>query len=168
MTDAHADPDDPLITVEVRALPVELQVAAQQHTEELTRELLLVAEQLRQQGDSGALPHRFVELVGTLSTRYSGFTAEQQRHLDSAAKEGRPSVDLVYQVPLSAAAAAASLGDILAEADEYCRAGRLLLTLQTPPLLVRFRRWFLDQFVAQAAGQPPVSWPDYLASGAAT
>jgi hypothetical protein len=26
---------------------------------------------------------------------------------------------------------------------------------------VRFRRWFLAQFVDQIAGDPPVAWPDW-------
>ena len=57
-----------LITVEIVGLPVDVQREAQQQNDELTRELVLVAEQLRQEGDSAALPVRFVEVVGTLST----------------------------------------------------------------------------------------------------
>jgi hypothetical protein len=152
-----------LITVEIVGLPVDVQLQAQQQNDELTRELVLVAEQLRQEGDSAALPVRFVELVGTLSTRYSMFTAEQEKQLRTAIETGAERLDMTYRVPRSAAVAAAHLGDILDEADEYCRRGELLLTLATPAKLVTYRRWFLDQFVSQAAGGPPVSWVEYAA-----
>jgi hypothetical protein len=152
---------DDLITVEIVGLPVDVQFEAQQQNDELTRELVLVAEQLRQEGDSAALPVRFVELVSTLSTRYSMFTAEQEQQLRTAIESGADRLDMTYRVPRSAAAAAAHLGDILDEADDYCRRGRLLLTLATPEKLVTYRRWFLDQFVSQAAGGPPVAWADY-------
>ena len=152
-----------LITVEIVGLPIDVQLEAQQQNDELTRELVLIAEQLRQEGDSAALPVRFVELVGTLSTRYSMFTAEQEQQLRTAIEAGDERLDMTYRVPRSAAAAAAHLGDILDEVDDYCRRGKLLLTLATPPKLVTYRRWFLDQFVSQAAGGQPVSWADYAA-----
>jgi hypothetical protein len=50
---------------------------------------------------------------------------------------------------------------MLDEADEYCRQGKHLLTLASDDELVRFRWWFLDQIIDQAAGKPPVAWPDY-------
>lgn len=157
--------DDELVTIRLNLLPVDVQIAAQQHGDELTRELMLVAEQMHQQGDEAPpLPRRFVELVGALNARYSMFTAEQEKQLSDAAEAGEPSIDLVYVVPASVGPAAASLGEILDEVDEYCREGRLLLTLETPAPLVTFRRWFLDQFVEQSQGRPAVSWPDYLAN----
>ncbi len=156
--------DDPLVTIEIRQMSVALLSAGQQHSDELTREMMLVAEQLHQQGGSGALPQRFVELVSTVTSRYSMFTAAQEQQMNAAIEAGETSLDLVYSVPRSAAAAAASLGEIFDEVDEYCRAGVLLLTLATPPELVAHRRWFLDQFVEQAAGRPPVPWPDYRAA----
>ncbi len=48
-------PDD-LLTVHVLGLPLAVQLLAQQHGDELTRELTLIAEQLRQQGNTGACP----------------------------------------------------------------------------------------------------------------
>jgi hypothetical protein len=152
-----------MITVEIVGLPVEIQLEAQQQNDELTRELVLVAEQLRQEGDSTALPVRFVELVGALSTRYSMFTAEQEQQLRTAIETGADLLDMTYRVPRSAAGAAAHLGEILDEVDDYCRRGKLLLTLATPDKLVTYRRWFLDQFVSQAAGGQPVSWAEYAA-----
>jgi hypothetical protein len=156
-----AGSSEELITVQVIGLPTHLQAEAQQHNDELTRELMLVAEQLRQSGSSGELPVRFVELVASLSGRYAMFTAEQEAQLNAAIAAGRPTIDLTYTVPVSAAAAAGALNGILDEADDYCRAGQLLLTLATPARLVSYRRWFLDQFVDQAGGAAPVPWADY-------
>jgi hypothetical protein len=155
--------DEELVTVRLDLLPLDVQTAAQQHGDELTRELMLVAEQMHQQADGApGLPLRFVELVTTLNSRYSMFTAEQEQQLSAALAAGDSTVDLVYRVPASVGPAAASLGAILDEVDDYCREGRLLLTLETPAPLVTYRRWFLDQFIEQSQGRPAVSWPAYL------
>jgi hypothetical protein len=47
---------------------------------------------------------------------------------------------------------------MLDDADEYCREGRHLLTLATPPDLLAYRRWYLQQFVDQARGRPATPW----------
>ena len=157
--------DDELVTIRLDLLPLDVQTAAQQHGDELTRELMLVAEQMHQQAEGAPeLPHRFVELVATLNSRFSMFTAEQEQQVSAALAAGDSTIDLVYRVPASVGPAAAILGDILDEVDDYCREGRLLLTLETPAPLVTYRRWFLDQFVEQSQGRPAVSWPAYLAT----
>ena len=48
---------------------------------------------------------------------------------------------------------------MLDEADESCTRGDHLLTLATPEEL-RFRCWFIGEFVAQINGAPPTPWPD--------
>jgi hypothetical protein len=53
---------------------------------------------------------------------------------------------------------------MLDEADEFCRQGKHLLTLATPPDLRRYRQWFLGEFVAQIGGRPPTPWPLFAAS----
>ena len=116
---------------------------------------------MRQRGDDGGLPARLVEVIATVTRAYSSFTAEQERQLAEATRSGVPSIDLTYRIPASAAGAATELAGVLAEADDYCRAGQHLLTLATPPELERFRTWFLREFVDQISGAPPVSWPEY-------
>ena len=81
----------------------------------------------------------------------------------AANRAGVERIDLTYRIPPSAAGAAKDMADVLAEADDYCRAGKHLLTLATPPELVAYRTWFLDQFVDQIGGRSPVSWPEYAA-----
>jgi hypothetical protein len=115
---------------------------------------------MRQRGADG-LPTRLVDLVAALSGRYSMFTTEQEQQLADAIASGVPSVDLTYRLPRSVADAAAALDRILDEADDFCRDGQHLLTLATPAELVTYRKWFLEQLVDQADGQPPVPWEDY-------
>jgi len=162
-TDGDATGVD-LVTVRLLGLPVAVQARAQEHTDELTRELLLIAEQMRQQGDHAGLPARLVALIEQLTGAYSAFTGEQERQLADAMATGVERIDLTYSVPADVADAAKALEDILEEADEYCRAGQHLLTLPTPPDLVRYRRWFLEQFVDQVVGARPVSFADYPGS----
>lgn len=151
---------------EVRLLgvPMALHAAAQEHSAELMREMYLIAQQLHASGGDGVdehLPVRLVELVEALTGEYSGWTVSQDRQLDDAAASGVESIDLVYQIPIGAGAAAEHLGGMLDEADEYCRAGQHLLTLATPPELLRFRQWFLGEFIRQLAGEPPTPWSEY-------
>jgi hypothetical protein len=53
---------------------------------------------------------------------------------------------------------------MLDEADEYCRSGQALLTLETPPDAKLFRQWYLDEFIGQLSGAPPTPWPEYAAA----
>jgi hypothetical protein len=155
------DHEDEVRTFQVLGLPIAVQARAQEQADELTRELTLIGEQLRQEGNTRELPARLVDLIEQLSRQYSTFTGEQEQQLADAVARGDASIDLTYQVPVSAAGAAQALSDILDEADDYCRAGEHLLTLATPEDLVVYRRWFLSQFTDQAAGRPPVAWDEY-------
>ena len=156
-------PAGPLVTVELRRLPVELQTRASEHMQELQREFVLIAEGLQHTDGPSALPRRLLDLVDALQRRYGGFTVEQEDALDAALRDGVPTLDLTFAVPPDAAGAASALGALLDEADEYCREGRHLLTLATPPDLLAFRRWYLTQFVDQIAGRPPAAWDGPLA-----
>jgi hypothetical protein len=147
-----------MLTVHLLGLPVDLQRRAQQHNEGLVRELTLIAQQLRQKGAHRALPVRLVALVEHLSSQYAGMSQEQEQQLEDAYESGAKTVDLTYTLPFSAADGARALGEMLAEADEYCREGKHLLTLATPPDLQAYRRWFLSEFTEQAAGRAPVPW----------
>ena len=160
--DAPARPEEQLVTVRLLRLPVPLQARAQEHADELIRELTLIGEQMRQRGDHAGLPARLVTLVDELTGKYSMFTSAQEQELAEAAATGVTEIDLTYAVPASVADAALALRDILDEADDYCRAGQHLLTLPTPADLVRYRRWFLDQFVGQTHGAAPVPFPAYV------
>jgi hypothetical protein len=104
-----------------------------------------------------------VALVAELGNQFGALTSVQDQQLDVAVAAGVAEVDVVYRIPREAAAASQHLGDVLDEADEFCRRGEHLLTLATPDDLLMYRRWDLGEFVAQLAGAPATSWPDYLA-----
>lgn len=146
--------------VHLLRVPVPLWARAQAHTDELLREFALMAVD---PDAAGSLPARLVDLVAALNHSYGGASSEQEAQLYAAAHTGLPEIDLTYVVPEQAAAASRSLADLLDEADEFCLAGRHLLTLATPPDVIRFRLWYLGEFGRQIAGLPPVSWPAYPA-----
>jgi hypothetical protein len=152
----------PLVVVELRGVPFALQARATEHAEELQREFVLIAEGLQHSEGRSALPRRLLDLVGVLQREFGGFTTEQEDAFDEALRAGTSTIDLTFRVPPSAAKAAVSIGEMLDEADEYCREGRHLLTLATPPDLLAYRRWYLQQFVEQVAGGPPTPWEGSL------
>ncbi len=91
---------------------------------------------------------------------YDRFGSYSDQLADAAAR-GSAELDLHYRVPAAVGPAARHLGELLDEADRYCTEGQHLLTLAAPEELVRLRWWFLDQFIEQPQGRPPVAWSDY-------
>jgi hypothetical protein len=149
-----------LVTVRIVGMPVPVYLRASEHGDELMREFALIAAT----GPGGAgdveVPARLTAVVEELRDRFSGFTLQPEAELADAAARGADTLDLEYRLPSEAIQAAVDLGDLLDEADEFCRAGDLL-TLATPPEAEAFRRWFLGEFARQAAGQAPMAWADW-------
>ncbi len=111
--------------------------------------------------EARSIPRRLLALVAELSERFSGFSVEQTGQLQAALDRGESTIDLVYRVPPEVRQAIIDLGDMLDEADAFCREGKELLTLATPPPALAFRRWFLEEFVRQLDGEAALPWPDY-------
>lgn len=151
---------DDLVNVRLERLPIRLWARAQEHTDELIREFVLISNEQRE-GSAHDVPKRLTNLIEELTAQYAPFSGDNEQRLVDAATAGVDSIDLHYVIPATVADAASHLGQLLDEADDYCRQGRHLLTLETPAQLVRLRRWFLDEFRRQVAGEPPVPWPDY-------
>ncbi|GAC1441421.1 MAG: hypothetical protein NVSMB55_09130 [Mycobacteriales bacterium] len=154
-------PADGAVDVYVLGLPVSLWSRAQEQHDALMREFTLMS--VPAEGDERArpVPTRLLELIDQLTADFAGVSTAQEEELHAAAESGLDSVDQVYRVPPAAAEASRALVLMLDEADEYCRQGRHLLTLAADEELVSFRRWYLQQFIDQPAGRPPVAWPDY-------
>ncbi|MDQ6613230.1 MAG: hypothetical protein M3083_00295 [Actinomycetota bacterium] len=147
--------------VQLLRIPVPIWAQTQEHTDELLREFTLMAARLRELPDSRDVPVRLVELIEELTEQYGGLNTDQENRLAEAAEAGVAEIDLTYRVPRQAAEAANRLQEILSESDAYCRAGRHLLTLATPPELLRFRNWFLEEFACQLNGAAPTPYPSY-------
>jgi len=142
-----------LFEVHVLRFPLALLERSRRHIEALTREFEFIAE--RQSDDT--TPARLLALVERLRLRFSGLNDAAEARVEAALARGDAVVDLVYQVPAAISAACVELGAMLDEADAFCRHGDLLM-LATPADQVAFRRWFLDEFVAQLAGRAPTPW----------
>jgi hypothetical protein len=157
---------EPLHPVELLRLPIAVHARSQEHSAELIREMYLIAQQLHDEpaATERALPARLLALVDELGQQFAGFTTANDLLLTEAIDSGATEIDLVYELPFAAAEAAQHLSNIFDEADEFCRAGRHLLTLATPPDLVAYRRWFLTQIIDQLGGRPAVSWPEFVAA----
>ena len=150
------------VAVHLLALPVPLAAKAQQHFEELMREFVLIAAG-HQQGRSSdhEVPARLMDLVETLVQQFGTVTSEAEERLADAIDRGDQVIeDHVLEVPAEAGPAAQALGDLIEEADEYCRNGQHLLTLATPVDCVAYRRWYLNQVITQVRGAAPIAWSD--------
>ena len=147
-----------LVDVRLTNFPLDLWLLAQEHADGVIREFTLIAHE-RAGGHAVDLPRRLVAIVDELSARFGGIGDQAEAARDAAIERGERYVDLRYRVPAAVGEAARHLGDVLDEADEYCRRGQHLLSLATPPEAAAFRRWFIDEFVRQTAGAPPQPWP---------
>lgn len=148
--------DEGLISVHVLGFPLQVHARAQQQSAEMRREFQLVLGQ--ETVNPGSVPARLLEVSTALSGRYSGFTEEQERQIEEGIASGQERLDeLVFHVPPHVGEAAAQLGAVLDEADEWCRAGKML-ALATPQDLVTYRNWYLQEFSRQAAGEAPRPW----------
>ena len=149
------DPDG-LVEVRLLRLPLPVWQRTQEHVDGLLREFALIAQDDEARAST---PGRLLDLVQRVTAGYGGFSAAQRAAMEEALQRGEEEIDLTYRIPPAAAGAAQQLGDMLDEADEYCRRGDHLLTLATPPEELRFRRWFISEFVDQLAGAAPTPWP---------
>lgn len=148
--------DAATVVVHLRATPVRIWKRCADHFDELMREMALLALSPSATQD---LPARLVELVDVLGRRYAGASDRPERERDEALAAGLDRIDVVNEVPRGAGEAAAQLGAILVEAEEFCRTGRDLLTLAQPPVQAAFNAWYLQEFVRQEAGLEPTPWP---------
>lgn len=151
---------DAMVEVRLLQLPLDVWQRTQEHIDGLLREFALIVQD---EEARAATPGRLLALIEEVSAGYGQFSAEQRLQMEAALQRGEREIDLRYEVPPAAAGAAQQLGDMLDAADEYCRTGNHLLTLATPPAELRFRKWFISEFVDQIAGQRPTPWPDYNA-----
>ncbi len=103
-------------------------------------------------------------LVDVLTSQFSGMTDEPEQRLADAIDDGTEFIDdHVLHLPPAAGPGSRALGELLEEADAFCRDGQDLLTLATPDDCVVYREWYLSQVIDQVAGAAPVSWPDFQA-----
>jgi hypothetical protein len=153
-------PTTPLFQVKLLDYPLDLYLRAQEHADDLIRELTLIANSPAVAAGNSDLPARLLGLVEQLTHQYAGMSDDVEAHRDAAIDRGEQTIDLTYQVPREFVEAVRRIVAIFDEADVYCREGEHLLTLATPPDALAYRRWLLRQFAAQIEdGAPPEPWP---------
>lgn len=144
---------EPLVTVRLLGVPLDLRERSRVHVATLRRELALV-----EAGEEASAGSRLAELTDELQDRFGPFVAAPTAEADAARAAGRETVDLVLEVPVEAADAAERTARLLDEVDELCQRGELV-TLVTPPDLVAFRRWVAEEVVEQIRhARPPRPW----------
>lgn len=135
--------------------PLAVGLRANEHYEDVFRELALLAATSPQ--DGGSVAARVTALVDELGrgrARNNELDAERLAALD----RHEQSRDLELHVPPSVLGPSRALDLLLDEVDELCRAGAVL-ALAPDDDVVAFRRWYLAQLVHQVAGEPPTPWP---------
>ncbi len=145
---------DRTVRVHLIGLPLDVHRRYGEHQEALRRELAFV-EHAR---SPDAAPARLQALTEDLRERYGATTQAQNEQIDAALAAGDATIDLAFELPDDITDAVQRLGHLLAELDEFCREGELL-TLVTPPDLLAYREWFLEEFLRQAQeGEAPRPW----------
>jgi anti-anti-sigma factor len=152
-----------LVSVRLLGFPLDLQLLAAARNDALMRELALMRTDL----PDTSVPNRLHALVEDLTRRFSGFSDLPTAEIEAARARSDESIDLEYRLPPAAGEAARAYNDLLDEVNDFCRAGRHLVTLEETPELADFRRWVLSEFAAQIAGAPPTPWPRFRAAARA-
>lgn len=151
---------DQLAEVHLLQLPVALAERARQHFEGLMREFALIAAGNESGTAEHQVPVRLTELVDTLVLQFAGINTEADERLEQAIDQRQGSIeDHVLVLPAEAGPASQALGDLIDEADVYCRQGEHLLTLASPTDCIAYRAWYLGQVISQLAGERPIPWP---------
>jgi hypothetical protein len=152
------DVGEELAEVRILGMPLDIYRTSSAHHDELFREFALVLARPPSAGHE--VPAQLLAVIERLNGRFSSFTASPEAELQAALERGDQAVDLIYHVPAAAGEAVAELADLLTRADEYCQHGDLL-TVAPSKEAVRFRDWFLREFIEQINGAPPVPWAQF-------
>jgi len=160
VSEQRAEPVDP-VDVEIRGVPLALYVGFQNHFRELRREVRLLA-----------LAHaRDYPLAKSLSDLFAALERQLrdgigQSQLAGALASGAETADLHVRMPRAAAETLQRFLELLDVADEFCRQERLLALARSDEQ-VAFQRWFLGEYLRQAAGAAPTPWTAGAAQRAA-
>ena len=148
---------DRLTRVQILELPVAPWNEARQWYYELAREVRLLG--LSPSADY-ATARRFSEVFREAERQSRRIQGLEQ--LAAATARHQDSVSLDLRIPQTLPGTIDQLVDVLEQVDELCRQERML-TLPASAPERRLLTWWFSEFVRQAAGEEPVSWPTYAA-----
>ena len=145
----------PKARVRLDGVPVALFLAAEQHQNDLLREIALMAVAGHETS------HRYADLLAA-ADRYAHRPAAVRRRVAESVtvglRAGWGSVTVDVEADEAAAEAALAWEDLLRRFDQMSRDDQLL-TLPADAELVAFRHWYVHELVEQVrTGRAPVSW----------
>ncbi|MGW5770811.1 SpoIIE family protein phosphatase [Streptomyces longwoodensis] len=136
-------------TVKLVDVPLVLFRAAQQHGDEMLRELALTADLEDRAGISRAELVAAADVSGVLKACTASALEETMT--------GGATVTLDVAFPVDAAPAVDTLRHVLEHGDAAAQLGALL-TLPAPPHVRGHHQWVLDELATQLAGGAPTAW----------
>lgn len=144
------------VEVSILGVPLALYKGFEHHFRELRREVRLLS---LAHADDYPLAASLSALFGALERQLlDGLGHGQLSGVIGTASNGqRETADLHVRMPRSAADTVRRFIDMLDLIDEFCRQERLLVLARTPEQ-VAFQRWFLGEYLNQAAGGRPTRW----------
>jgi len=155
------------VDVQVLALPIDVYLEAEQHNDAVVRELTLIVQAADAPGGGLEVPRRLLELAKEVRETFSPAIDGLREQVEAAIRRGQETVDIHMPVPKTGWEVLVRLAESLDEVDRYCLEGDLL-TLASPPRLVRFRRWYAQQVADQMRGAPPTPWEPTAVAAPAT
>ncbi len=145
--------DAPLVRVSFLGMPAQVFASFRSWYVEIRRELRLLAL-----AHEGEVPVATELGEVTVQVELERRQARGIDRLDAAIEAGLEAVDLDYEVPTTAPATMARMGDLLERADAFCR-DQSMLTMPATPQQIALMRWYVGEFVRQGAGSEPRPWP---------
>jgi hypothetical protein len=148
-------------TVRLLDVPVALYREAQQHTDDVLRELVLMAGFEASRGEPGRAS-RLADTADRHRAERNALSVTAERHV--AAATGR-TITLEYDVEATSADTSAEWASLLDDIAALCREGTML-AVPANERVTAFSRWFCEEFVRQLRdGAEPRRWSEYAEVG---
>lgn len=149
-----------MITVRLVGVPMDVRERFSAFGDGLLREFALIKIGADRTGEHAPVPAQILALADELALVYLPMTAAPTEALEAAIARGDATVDLDFVLPGAVVDFLRRLDVALDAADEICRQGRYLLTLEADDELVAYRRWVVTEFERQADGAAPTPWSE--------
>ena len=137
--------------------PVQLGVRQQNRTADLLRELQLIELDGGQHPAHTSTPEQLITFAAALYDTFGPALEEPREELDRAFAAGVATIEQRYALTPGSRAAMLSYARLMEQGDEFCRSG-LVMNLAPDPEVYALRRWTVEEFVRQYAGEAPRPW----------
>jgi hypothetical protein len=146
--------------------PVQLGVRQQNRTADLLRELQLIELDAGQHPAHASTPERLMSFAGALYDTFGPALEQPREELDRAYAAGVATIEQRYPLTPGSRAAMLTYARLMEQGDEFCRSG-LVMNLAPDPEVYALRRWTVEEFVRQFAGEAPRPWAAVPGQGTA-